>query len=54
MKFLLLIPAVGLALIASSCRTTTPLDPNTLKPSERCLPECHRPQHPAPCIHATK
>jgi len=39
MKSLLLIPALGLALFTSACRTSTPIDPNTLKPSERCQPE---------------
>jgi len=48
MKLLLLIPALGLALCASSCRTTTPVDPMTMKPSGRCLPEYSHP------IHATK
>jgi hypothetical protein len=38
MKILLLVPAV-IALFSVSCRTTTPLDPNTFKPSSRCLPE---------------
>jgi hypothetical protein len=39
MKILLLIPILGLALFASSCRTVTPLDPMTMKQSERCLPD---------------
>jgi hypothetical protein len=38
MKILLLVPAV-IALFSASCRTTTPLDPNTFQPSTRCLPE---------------
>jgi len=38
MKSLLLIPVLGLALFAASCRTTTPLDPMTMKPSAHCLP----------------
>jgi hypothetical protein len=38
MKKLLFIPILGLALFASSCRTVTPLDPMTMKQSERCLP----------------
>lgn len=36
MKILLFIPAI--ALLASSCRTFTPIDPMTMKPSTRCLP----------------
>jgi hypothetical protein len=36
MKILLFVPV--LALLASSCRTSTPLDPMTMKPSCRCLP----------------
>jgi hypothetical protein len=39
MKPLLFIPIIGLALFASSCRTVTPLDPMTMKQSERCLPD---------------
>ena len=39
MKSLLLIPVLGLALFAASCRTMTPLDPMTMKPSAHCLPE---------------
>ncbi len=38
MKFPLLVP-VMIALVSVSCRTTTPLDPNTFEPSSRCLPE---------------
>lgn len=38
MKKLLLIPLLGLACLASSCRTFAPLDPMTMKPSERCTP----------------
>ncbi len=50
-SLLLLIPALGITLIASACRTSTPIDPNTMKPSSRCLPENI---HPAHVIHATK
>jgi hypothetical protein len=39
MKSLLLIPVLALGLLAGSCRTMTPLDPMTMKPSDRCLPE---------------
>jgi hypothetical protein len=39
MKKLLFIPVLCLALFASSCRTATPIDPNTMQPSVRCLPE---------------
>lgn len=39
MKITLLIPVFALALFTSSCRTKTPIDPMTMKPSERCLPE---------------
>ncbi|MBJ7255932.1 MAG: hypothetical protein JHD23_11395 [Akkermansiaceae bacterium] len=38
MKFLPLISLLGLVLLAISCRTLTPLDPMTMKPSARCLP----------------
>jgi len=38
MKSLLLIPVLGLALFAVSCRTMTPLDPMTMKPTTHCLP----------------
>jgi hypothetical protein len=39
MKFLLLIPLVGVALATLSCRTLGSIDPMTMKPSERCLPD---------------
>jgi hypothetical protein len=39
MKYLLLIPLIGLAFCASSCRTFTTIDPMTGKPSQRCMPE---------------
>jgi hypothetical protein len=39
MKFLPLLPLLGLAFLASSCRTVTPLDPMTMKQSCKCLPE---------------
>jgi hypothetical protein len=38
MKITLFISVLATALFASSCRTDTPLDPNTMKPSEQCLP----------------
>lgn len=38
MKKLLIIPLLALACLASSCRTINPLDPMTMKPSERCTP----------------
>lgn len=38
MKKLLLLPLVALVFVANSCRTATPLDPMTMKPSDRCLP----------------
>lgn len=38
MKILLLIPALGFVLSAISCRTVTPLDPMTMRQSEKCLP----------------
>jgi len=50
MKNLLLIPILGLALCAISCRTLTPLDPMTMEPSKHCLPHYHY----GPPIHATK
>jgi hypothetical protein len=43
MKILLLIPVIGIALFASSCRTVTPLDPMTMQPSQRCLPGGEQP-----------
>lgn len=44
MKKLLLIPILGLAFVASSCRTATPIDPMTMKPSTRCLPGSGSPE----------
>jgi hypothetical protein len=38
MKKLLIIPLLALACLASSCRTVNPVDPMTMKPSERCTP----------------
>jgi len=43
MKFQLFIPILGLALLASSCRTVTPVDPMTMKQTERCLPDGSQP-----------
>jgi hypothetical protein len=39
MKKLILLPVIGWCLCACSCRTALPLDPNTMKPSTKCLPE---------------
>ena len=39
MKFLSLIPILGIALSSVCCRTVPPIDPMTLKPTTRCLPE---------------
>ena len=40
MKTLLLLHALGLVLFTSCCmRTEMPLDPMTMKPSTKCLPE---------------
>lgn len=49
MKSLLLFPIVALALIASSCRTVTPIDPMTMKQSCKCLPENMRPDRSCCC-----
>jgi hypothetical protein len=38
MKLLLLFPVLAVAFSAISCRTSTPIDPMTMKPSCRCLP----------------
>jgi hypothetical protein len=38
MKILLFTPLLGLLLLASSCRTAKPVDPATMKPSDRCMP----------------
>jgi len=38
MKSLLFISVLGLVVFAASCRTMTPLDPMTMKPTTRCLP----------------
>jgi hypothetical protein len=38
MKTILILPLFGLVLFTASCRTETPIDPMTMKPSERCLP----------------
>ncbi|MGD7652591.1 MAG: hypothetical protein ACQCXQ_05210 [Verrucomicrobiales bacterium] len=38
MKYLLFIPVLGLVCASMSCRTMSPLDPMTMKPSTKCLP----------------
>jgi hypothetical protein len=38
MKRITLLTVLALALAGASCRTMTPLDPMTMKPSDRCLP----------------
>jgi hypothetical protein len=43
MKYLLLLPLLGLAFSAVSCRTVTPIDPMTMKQSCKCLPENFHP-----------
>jgi hypothetical protein len=50
MKYLLLLPLLGLAFSAISCRTVMPLDPMTMKQSCRCLPENFRPN--GSCCHS--
>lgn len=45
MNTLLLLPVLAIAFIASSCRTAPLLDPMTMKPSCRCLPENFHPKH---------
>jgi len=54
MKFLLLVPVLGLAFFASSCRTSTPIDPNTMRQTERCLPENFHVAPPTGAVRATK
>lgn len=53
MKSLLLIPVLGLVLATSSCRSSTPLDPNTMKPNEHCLPENVQPAPASGPRHTT-
>ena len=48
MKIPLFITTVALALFASSCRTSTPIDPMTGEPSERCMPGHTAPYHVEP------
>jgi hypothetical protein len=50
MKFLVLIPIFAAAFIASSCRTITPLDANTMKQSCKTLPG-HFKQDDSSCYH---
>ncbi len=47
----LLLPALGLVLFTSSCRTAIPLDPMTMKASCRCLPEHFKAGNPCACGH---
>ena len=49
MKIPLFITVLAAALFACSCRTATPIDPMTMKLSERCLPG-----YQAPVVDATK
>lgn len=39
MKTLVCIPLFGLVLASVSCRTEMPIDPMTMDPSTRCLPD---------------
>jgi hypothetical protein len=39
MKSLLILPVLAAVFAAVSCRTSMPLDPHTMRPSEKCLPE---------------
>jgi hypothetical protein len=50
MKFLNLIPLLGLALFASSCRTVTPIDPMTNRQGCKMLPS-HFKAHDSRCNH---
>jgi hypothetical protein len=56
MKYLLLLPILSLAFSAISCRTVTPIDPMTMKPSCKCLPENFRPNGSCcePAVSGTK
>ncbi|MEO8616604.1 MAG: hypothetical protein ABI600_15785 [Luteolibacter sp.] len=54
MKSLLLLPLLGLVFIATSCRTATPLDPMTMKPSCKCLPKNMHPHDPCGEVIGTK
>ena len=47
MKLLLLLPLLVCVLTGASCRTMTPLDPMTMKPSEKCLPNAAGTTNPA-------
>ncbi len=49
MKITLSISILAAALFTCSCRTYTPIDPMTMKPSTRCLPG-----HQTPVVDATK
>jgi hypothetical protein len=51
MKTILIIQAICLAVVASSCRTSIPLDPNTMKPSCRCMPHKYQATPPEGCGH---
>lgn len=52
MKILLLITALGFAMFSASCRTYMPIDPNSMEPSTRCLPENVQPGQGS--VHGTK
>ena len=52
MKKLLLLPILGIALSAISCRTVLTIDPMSFKPSERCQPPY--PYNQAPVVSDTK
>ena len=56
MKYLMLLPILSLAFSAISCRTVTPIDPMTMKPSCKCLPENFRPNGSCcePAVSGTK
>jgi hypothetical protein len=50
MKYLMLFPLLALASLSSSCRTTLPLDPMTMRPTCCCLPENFRTTADCPCV----
>ena len=56
MKILLSITTLAIVLFSSSCRTSTPIDPNTMEPSTRCLPAPTRctPGYQETVVHPTK
>ncbi len=52
MRVMIAMVSMGVVMISSSCRTKLPLDPETMKPSCKCMPQNYYHGIPSSCpIH---